>query len=401
MVQIKQFAIERWMDDYEHSAKLNLAETCCASISLHDLQSLSSAESSKAIVDYSQKQVYGAIRGTETLRSNIAAQFIPEGARLNADNVLITNGAIQANFLALYTNVGPGDHVICHYPTYQQLYSVPESLGAEVSLWRAKEDDGWRVDIDELRALIRPNTKLIIINNPQNPTGATLSRTVLSSIVDVAREHAIFIHSDEVYRPLFHSLNDDEERPPSILAFNYPKSLATGSMSKAFSLAGIRLGWIASPSPALIDAFASARDYTTISVSQLDDAVAAFALSEAVVHNLLARNVALARSNLALVSAFVEEHKATCRWAKPTAGTTAFVRFERDGKPVDDSEFCKRVLEKTGVLLAPGSTCFGEGEVFQGFVRIGYVQDTQVMVDGLNALRAFMREEFAKVPLAA
>lgn len=153
----------QWMDDYEHSAKLNLAETCCASISLHDLQSLSSAESSKAIVDYSQKQVYGAIRGTETLRSNIAAQFIPEGARLNADNVLITNGAIQANFLALYTNVGPGDHVICHYPTYQQLYSVPESLGAEVSLWRAKEDDGWRVDIDELRALIRPNTKLIII----------------------------------------------------------------------------------------------------------------------------------------------------------------------------------------------------------------------------------------------
>lgn len=151
------------MDDYEHSAKLNLAETCCASISLHDLQSLSSAESSKAIVDYSQKQVYGAIRGTETLRSNIASQFIPEGARLSADNVLVTNGAIQANFLALYTNVGPGDHVICHYPTYQQLYSVPESLGAEVSLWRAKEDDGWSVDIDELRALIRPNTKLIII----------------------------------------------------------------------------------------------------------------------------------------------------------------------------------------------------------------------------------------------
>lgn len=238
-------------------------------------------------------------------------------------------------------------------------------------------------------------------SNPQNPTGATLSRTVLTSVVDVAREHAIFIHSDEVYRPLFHSLNDDEERPPSILAFNYPKSLATGSMSKAFSLAGIRLGWIASPSIALIDAFASTRDYTTISVSQLDDAVAAFALSEAVVQNLLARNVALARSNLALVSAFVEDHEATCCWAKPTAGTTAFVRFERGGKPVDDIEFCKRVLEKTGVLLAPGSTCFGEGEVFQGFVRIGYVQETQVMVDGLNALRTFMREEFAKVPLAA
>lgn len=153
------------MDDHEENAKYNLAETCCASISLHDLESLSSSsEPHKSILDYSQKQVYGAIRGSETLRANIAALYNGSGkANLTADNVLVTSGAIQANFLALYTNVGPGDHVICQYPTYQQLYSVPESLGAEVSLWRSNADDGWRLDLDELKALIRPNTKLIII----------------------------------------------------------------------------------------------------------------------------------------------------------------------------------------------------------------------------------------------
>lgn len=174
----------------------------------------------------------------------------------------------------------------------------------------------------------------------------------------------------------------------------------TGSMSKAFSLAGIRLGWIASPSPALVAACASTRDYTTISVSQLDDAVAAFALSAPVVPNLLARNVALARANLALLAAFVAEHGDAVRWARPVAGTTAFVKFVRAGRAVDDVAFCERLLAKEGVLFAPGSSCFGGGEVFRGYVRIGYVQEKEVMVEGLKALRAFMRDEFAAVPLA-
>jgi aspartate/methionine/tyrosine aminotransferase len=150
------------MDDYENDAKYNLAETCCASISLNDLLSLSGQQTN--VIDYTQKQVYGAIRGSKILRSNIAKLFSTEASvPLPADNVLVTNGAIQANFLALYTNVGPGDHVICHYPTYQQLYSVPESFGAEVDLWRSKEDAGWQLGLEDLKSLIRPNTKLIIL----------------------------------------------------------------------------------------------------------------------------------------------------------------------------------------------------------------------------------------------
>lgn len=151
------------MDKYETSAKHNIAETCCASISLSDLQNLSEDKSS-SILDVSTKLTYGAIPGSEKLRGNVGNLYPVEGSTpLPSDNVLITAGAIQANFLLLYTLVGPGDHVICHYPTYQQLYSVPESLGAEMSLWKSKEADGWRVDVDELKSLIRPNTKLIII----------------------------------------------------------------------------------------------------------------------------------------------------------------------------------------------------------------------------------------------
>lgn len=148
---------QQWMDLYETSAKHNLAETCCASISLNDLLALSPKTD---LVDYTQKQVYGAIRGSEALRTNIANLY---SGPVSADRVLVTNGAIQANFLALYTHVGPEDHVICQYPTYQQLYSVPESFGAEVSLWRSDEANGWKMDLEKLSSLIRPNTKMIIL----------------------------------------------------------------------------------------------------------------------------------------------------------------------------------------------------------------------------------------------
>ncbi|KAB8232888.1 putative aminotransferase [Aspergillus alliaceus] len=401
MVKIKEFAVERWMDDYENDAKHNLAETCCASISLSDLSSLSGQRTS--IVDYDQKQVYGAIRGSKALRSNIANLYTTEASvPVSADNVLVTNGAIQANFLALYTNVGPGDHVICHYPTYQQLYSVPEAFGAQVDLWRSREDAGWQPDLEDLRALVKPNTKLILLNNPQNPTGAVLEREILQGIVDIAREHDIMIHSDEVYRPLFHSLDPSQpEHPPSILSLGYDKVIATGSMSKAFSLAGIRLGWIVSGSSEIIEACASVRHYTIIAVGQLDDSVATLALSTPTVNNLIERNIQLARQNLAALDIFIKEFEWATEWTRPRAGTTAFVKFvNRDGKPIDEVAFCQQLLKQKGVMFVPGSQCFGGGVDFKGYVRIGYVPENQVMIDGLQALREFMRNEYEQLPAA-
>jgi aspartate/methionine/tyrosine aminotransferase len=151
------------MDEHETWATHNLAETCCASVSLDDLVFAGNKDRA-SLIDFSQKQTYGAIRGSDALRSSIANLYRDEESEpVSKDNILITNGAIQANFLALYTNIARGDHVICQHPTYQQLYSVPESFGAEVSLWRADEQNGWQVNLDDLRSLIRPNTKVIII----------------------------------------------------------------------------------------------------------------------------------------------------------------------------------------------------------------------------------------------
>lgn len=163
MLTARRFSSFKWMDTHEVTAKYNIAETCCASVSVDYLQNLSEDKSSKPL-DLSTQLTYGPIRGSERLRGTLANLYSAKTpSPLPSDNVLITAGAIQANFLLLYSLVGPGDHVICHYPTYQQLYSVPESLGADVSLWKSKESDGWALDTNELKELIRPNTKLIIL----------------------------------------------------------------------------------------------------------------------------------------------------------------------------------------------------------------------------------------------
>lgn len=151
------------MDEYETWAKYNLAETCAASISPNDLQGLCENKT-KNIVDLSIPLTYGEIRGSSELKSNLARLYSTKtGTPLPSDNILIQPGAISANSLIYYALVGPGDHIICHYPTYQQLYSIPKSLGAEVDLWKSRPENDWQLDFDELKAMIKPNTKMIVI----------------------------------------------------------------------------------------------------------------------------------------------------------------------------------------------------------------------------------------------
>jgi aspartate/methionine/tyrosine aminotransferase len=163
MVHITPFAVEKWMDKYETTPNvLNVAETCAASVSIDDLISMSTSADGEAQkpFDTSVKMTYGPIPGSRKLRERIAAHCSSEKIRLAAEDVVLTQGAIGANFLALYTLVGPGDHVICVYPTYQQLYDTPRSLGAEVTLWKLRAENGFVPDIDELADLIKSNTKV-------------------------------------------------------------------------------------------------------------------------------------------------------------------------------------------------------------------------------------------------
>jgi aspartate/methionine/tyrosine aminotransferase len=204
------------MDKYEVTpGVLNIAETCVASISIDDIIALCEDPNVPHPINTSTKLTYGAIRGSQALRERLASLYSARvSSPLSPDNILITPGAIAANFLLLYTLIGPGDHVICVHPTYQQLYSVPASLGAEVSLWKLRKERNYIPDIEDLKALVKENTKMIIINNPNNPTGSTIPKSVIQSLIDVARAQNIIILSDEVYRPLYHGISPiDPVRP--------------------------------------------------------------------------------------------------------------------------------------------------------------------------------------------
>ncbi|KAM5380033.1 hypothetical protein ACJA88_005461 [Fusarium oxysporum] len=392
MVRIAPFAVEQWMDEYETTpGALNVAETCAASVSIDDLVGMCKDPKAQGPIDTRLKLTYGPIPGSNALRERIAAQCSTEDIKLAAEDIVVTQGAIGANFLALYSLVGPNDHVVCVYPTYQQLYEVPRSIGAEVSLWKLKEEESFVPNVDGLINLIRKNTKMIIINNPNNPTGATIHNSELGRIAQIAKEKGIILFSDEVYRPLFHGgASGQIDIPKPATSLGYERTITTGSMSEGYALAGIRVGWIASKDKCIISAIMAARDYTTISVSQIDDQVARYALSPAVLPSLVDRNLTLARNNAKLVKEFIGRYKAVCSWVEPTAGTTAFVRFIKNGQPINDVDFCLDLLSKNNVLFVAGSKCFGKDEDFKGYIRMGYVCETHVLVEGLKRLGAYI-----------
>lgn len=244
---------------------------------------------------------------------------------------------------------------------------------------------------------LNPQLKMIVINNPNNPTGVPIPRDVVYKIVDFAKARGIMILSDEVYRPLFHNgLEDNADMPPSVADLGYDKAIVTGSLSKAYSLGGIRVGWIASGDKAIVERLVEARHYVTISVSQLDDQVASYALSPAVRGALMKRNIQQAKHNADMLKAFVEAHSSVCSWVAPTAGTTAFIQFHVGGKPVDDVAFCRDVLDKTKVFLVPGSRCFGHDQDFAGYVRVGFVGSTAVLEEALQKLGVYVRQHLGQ-----
>ncbi|RLL98068.1 hypothetical protein CFD26_104642 [Aspergillus turcosus] len=371
MVKLDTFEIDHWILTRSPGAKHNLAHSYSLPVTIQELGSLGNDSvehvDNPLATTLSLPMNYGpSFTGLEKLRMNVASLYANEsGAVISPNNIITTPGATLANFIVFFALIGPGDHVIVQYPTYPQLYSLPSGLGAEVSLWQASQNNHWQLDLQELERLIQPNTKMIVLNTPQNPTGAIIAKSTLGKIVDLARRHSIIIFSDEIYRALFHSISPtDSEYPPSLLSFGYEKSVVTCSLSKTFSLAGIRVGWIASHSSSILDLCLNARSYMVITVSQIDERIAAMALEP----------------------------------VRPVAGPVGFVKFSRDGVPVDDVELCILLLEKKGVLLVPGQKCFGK--MFKGYVRLGFGQSTEALEAALEALAAFISEDYEVVPLA-
>ncbi|MDR3355295.1 MAG: aminotransferase class I/II-fold pyridoxal phosphate-dependent enzyme, partial [Synergistaceae bacterium] len=240
----------------------NLAETCVDSMTVEELLSIAGELDSFIERMMGLRLSYGDIEGSGELLDAIASLYERQGR----ENVVVMNGGSAANFISLYTLVEPGDEVISVYPTYQQLYSIPESFGAEVKLLRLKPENGFLPDLDELESLVTPRTKLICVNNPNNPTGSLMAPSMLRGIVEIARSVGAWIHSDEVYRFLPH----DSNAPIPSLADMYDRAVSSGSLSKCFSLAGLRVGWLVGPR-GFVGEVSSRRDYTTISCGVLDD----------------------------------------------------------------------------------------------------------------------------------
>ncbi len=368
-MHITPFAVEQWMNETETRCAYNLAETCVHSISLAELERLSGSNGDLLSGLYDQPLTYGAISGSERLRTAIAATYADHGA----ENVLICHGTIGANDLVWRALAGPGDRVVSIVPTYQQHVSIPQSLGAEVLQLRLKPEDGYLPDLDELRDLAR-GAKTISMVNPNNPTGAVVPSEMLDEIAKIARAEGAYVLSDEVYRG---TAQTGDGETPSILD-HYEKGIATGGLSKSYALAGLRVGWIAGPSEVLADAMVH-RDYTTISVGRIDDHLAAIAIEARAA--LLERARQITRSNLKTLADWIARTPAIT-WVRPTGGTVTLLSY-RDTRP--SYEFCHALLDETGVLLTPGAA-FGE----EGTLRIGFANTPDALRDGLPKLGAFL-----------
>ena len=370
-MKIKPFAVEEWMNAWEVGAKYNIAETCVDSISMNDLFELTGEDKTEFLNRLCARRLsYGDIEGLPEFRKGVCGLY----KTLNIENIVPTHGASGANHHVFYSLISPGDRVVSIMPTYQQLYSIPESYGADVQILHLSKENNYLPDLEKLRRLVTPETKMICINNPNNPTGALMSEQLLREIVEIARFADAWILCDEVYR----HLSQEDGWCPSIVDL-YEKGISVSSMSKVFSLAGLRLGWIATHDMSVVKSCLSHRDYNLVSCGVFDEMLAAAALKHS--DKLLERSRKIVRENLQILDDWVSSEPHVS-YVKPQAGTTALVYYDLD---ISSYEFCEEMYKKTGAFVTPGD-CF---EVPHS-MRIGYAYGKQDLIDGLKAISEYI-----------
>lgn len=376
-MQIRTFLVERWMSTYENDIRLNLAESSIKQLTLDELLRLAEEDGDAAVRERMNNVVltYDETRGTKELREAIASHH--RGA--TAENVLVTNGAIEANYLLFNTLVRPGDTVIVMFPAYQQLYSVAEAIGANIKRWELKAEKGYAPDLADLDALIDERTRLIVINTPHNPTGAILTEEQVRAVCERADRVGARVLSDESYQGL--SLDGRPLCPPGYSISN--KMISVGTVSKNLGLAGLRIGWVVADEE-LVQRCWSYRDYTSISSGRLSDWLATIAVRHR--DKLLERACRIARRNFALADAFMRAHSQYVDYIPPRAGLLMFPRLKVDA---DSVTFCRDLIREQGVMLVPGQAFEREGHF-----RLGYGDDTALLEEGLEKFDRYLRERF-------
>lgn len=343
------FKLERFFARHEFKVKHLMCASNIEPMSVREVLALEPGAEAK--LDELQLG-YTDTLGAAELREAIASIYESK------PKVLVFSGAQEPIFSFMYTQLGPGDDVVVHVPCYQSLHEVARHVGAGVIPFHARE--AWQLDPDELKRLITPSTRGIVINSPHNPTGAVLTRDRFDAIVAIARERGLWLFSDEVYRGL-----EIGQRNPAAVDV-YERAFCLGTTAKTYGLAGLRIGWIATHDQATLDRLHAFKDYLTICNSGPSEVLAAVAMRHA--ETLAARGRKIVADNTALWTAYLKRHP-ELSWVPPHGGSTAYVKRK------DAKQWCADLLDSKGIAFAPGGLFGGDDEHFRvGLGRAGFAE---------------------------
>jgi aspartate/methionine/tyrosine aminotransferase len=362
-VRYRPFLMERWQSTYEHRVRFNLSESGVHPLTLAELADLSGD-----VTLGDARLGYGQSNGSDELRARIAALY--PGA--TEANVLVTTGAAEANFACGWKLIEPGAAGAVMLPNYMQLPGLIESFGALALRFHLLEDSGWEPDLDALESALASGARFVLVTNPNNPTGRVLGDDAVRRIVELAEEHGAWILADEVYQGA-----EVRGGPTPTFWGKSEHVLATNSLSKAYGLPGLRIGWIVGPTDAVAELWGRT-DYTTITPATLSDRLAAGALEPETRSRILARTRTIVRSNLDTLADWVRERGDTLRCRLPDAGAICFVRYDQ---PIGSTELAERLRVEKDVLVVPGDH-FG----MDRFIRIGFGLPHDELVEALGRI---------------
>jgi aspartate/methionine/tyrosine aminotransferase len=372
MTEFHPFLMERMMSKFEQDVDYNLSESGVHPVLLRELLR-DNADQLQALLDTELN--YPHVNGIPELRERIAGLY--DGA--GAENVLVTVGAAEANYLSVRTMLNTGDEIVMMLPNYMQIWGVAKNHGLRVRSFRLLEEAGWAADVAELQEAVSEDTKLIAVCNPNNPTGHILSEGEMTAIVDTAEATGAWILADEVYRG---AEREREQETPSFYG-RYDKVLAVGGMSKAYGLPGLRMGWVVGP-VATIDELWARHEYVTISSTMLSNRLATIALSPEVRPRLVARARDYIRRGYATLQEWIDDHGDTFRLKAHEAAAIAFAGYELD---INSTMFAESLIEQKSVLIVPGDH-FG----MDRFVRISFGVPHDHLVAALDRIHEFIEE---------
>ena len=376
-MQLKPFLLDAWLDQYEHDIEFNLAASIGPTWTVNDILALAHDQTRHRFLNH--KLVYSRPAGADSLREAIAEM---QGVAVEA--VQIVTGASEALLVLMWLAAEPGANVIIPLPGFTTFSALPQSLGLETRFYRVRRENGFRIDPDEIKRLADAKTKLILVNSPHNPTGATIADAEMEALHEFTAGRGIQLVSDEVYHPIYHGR-------PTKSAARLPHATVISDLSKAFSISGVRTGWMIEHDARRRQQYWNARAYFSISNTTTGEILSEIAIRRRDV--VLNKAQETATRNLKLLESFMADHRDVLGWIPPQGGMTAFpwLVSGENARP-----FCQAAAER-GILLAPGD-CFDVPAHFRlGFAAVG---DNLSFSKALDRFGAFVKSWSAKMVTA-